>query len=141
MTANYEAVKGCGGLTFLFTENPRRLILGNWVSGAFHSRKLGFRFEVFSALPAIDRVRLRASQAGCGDVACDPRIPYAVLRMVVASAARALPPPGPPPSRAYSRWPPQALRASQGAPARAACGRRSLGGSLATAGTPYILSA
>src|SRR5215218_9821788 len=100
MTANYEAVKGCGGLTFLFTELPRRLILGNWVSGTFHSRKLGFPHCVFSALPAVGRVRLRASQAECVDVACDPRIAYAVLRMAVASAARALPPPGPPPSRA-----------------------------------------
>jgi len=29
MTANNEAVKRCGGLPFLYTELPRRLILGN----------------------------------------------------------------------------------------------------------------
>ena len=40
MTSNNKAVKGCGGLPFLFTELPRRNVLGYSAYGIPSSRKL-----------------------------------------------------------------------------------------------------
>src|SRR5918994_2487862 len=39
MTLNNKAVKGCGELPLLFTELPRRGVLGKWASESLHSRK------------------------------------------------------------------------------------------------------
>jgi hypothetical protein len=47
MTVNNKAVKGCGGLPLLFTENPRRRVLGRWASGVRNSRNRGFRHLAF----------------------------------------------------------------------------------------------
>src|SRR5919112_6694106 len=67
MTSNNKAVKGCGGLPFLYTENPRRLILGNryFYARIAYSRRRQMQVNIclLNDLPG----RHQPPVAGCGE--------------------------------------------------------------------------
>src|SRR5215218_9160885 len=58
-----ESMQGCGLPYPIFTENPRRVLLGNWAFGINFTRILGASAK-YKALPRSDWIRMRPAAFG-----------------------------------------------------------------------------